>query len=207
MRGGPRGADHRHLSRRLQQRFHPCGDSGVGFGRGRKLHQRHEIGWVEPMGIEKTVRMDDSADKIVSENGRCGRCNDRGRSRHSRGACEHLALEVEHFRHPFENDRSGRKRRRCCALRHYCHPACDRGDMALVEQPEAREAGKGRAHLLLHAGGKVLEIPACARLEVDDRHIMPGIGEHDGDAAPHPAGTEARDRRARAHANPVRKTC
>ena len=78
--------------------------------------------------------------------------------------------------------------------------------MALIEQSEAGEAGKCRAHLLLHGGGKVLEIPACARLEIDDRHIMPGIGEHDGDAAPHPAGAEARDRLARAHANPVRKT-
>ena len=78
--------------------------------------------------------------------------------------------------------------------------------MALVEQPEAGEAGKRRAHLMLHGGGQALEIAVCARLEIDDRHIMPGIGEHDGDAAPHPAGTEARDRLARAHANPVRKT-
>jgi len=43
------------------------------------------------MGIEKALRMDDSADKIVSENGRCGRSNDRGRSR---GAPEHIALEL-----------------------------------------------------------------------------------------------------------------
>src|SRR5262245_20213995 len=52
-------------------------------------------------------------------------------------------------------------------------------------------------------GRKLVEGRGLARLEVDDGHGMPGIGEHHGDAAAHASGAEAGDALAH-YANPSR---
>ena len=70
------------------------------------------------------------------------------------------------------------------------------------EQPEAGERGKRAAHLVAGVVQRCLRSPSSlARLDVNDRHAMPGIGEHDRDAARHAARAEAGDRRASAHLN------
>src|SRR5712692_6431186 len=78
--------------------------------------------------------------------------------------------------------------------------------MHLVEQAEAGETAERIANFVLRARGEALEILPYARLEIDHHDIVPGIGEHDSNAASHAAGAKARDRLARAHAKPTRRS-
>ena len=103
-KAGRGGAHHRHLADTLQQRLDPRDDIRIGRRSRRNLDQRNQIGRVEPVHIEKAVGMFDRAGEVVDQDGRCGRGDDDVRPDAFRGSRQHLALEVDHFRHAFEHD-------------------------------------------------------------------------------------------------------
>jgi hypothetical protein len=74
---GPRRAHDGDLADLFQQRPHPAHSRGIRLSRRGKLDQRNKIGGIEPMGVEKSLRMRHRGGKIVGQNGRCGRGDDR----------------------------------------------------------------------------------------------------------------------------------
>ncbi len=115
---------------------------------------------------------------------------------------QRLALEVEHFRHAFE-DHGGRGERGLrAALRNDRHARHDGVDLCGIEHAEGCERGQHAADFAERFGFELAEVVVAARLEVDHLHRMAGIGEHDRNAAPHAAGTETGDGVACRHGQP-----
>ena len=101
---GTRRAHDGHLADTLQQRFEARGDGRIGAGAGRQLDERHQKGRVEPVRIQKALRV---------RRPRSARSSTRmvevveamiglgpGERRNSR---QNLALEVRHLGHAFED--------------------------------------------------------------------------------------------------------
>ncbi len=64
---------------------------------------------------------------------------------------------------------------------------------ARIEQAEACERGEHVAHFVQRVVRQLFERRFVARLEIDQRDLVPRIGEHDRDAAPHAPRAEAGD--------------
>ena len=54
--------------------------AGIGARAGRELDQRNEERRIEPMGVEKALRMLHGGGQVVDQNGRGGRRDDRPRA-------------------------------------------------------------------------------------------------------------------------------
>ena len=134
-----RRAHDRHLADGFEQRLQARRNRRIGVLAGRDLDQRHEKGRIEPVRVEEALGMIDGGREVIDQNGGRGRCDDRRGSGELRGARQRFALEIEHFRHAFEDDRGGGQCRLRFVLRHdgdARHQCFDRGR---IEQPEARE--------------------------------------------------------------------
>ena len=79
--------------------------------------------------------------------------------------------------------------------------------MSRIEQPKAGEIAQCGAHLFLRVGSKAFELSSSTRLAINERQLVPGIGEHDCNPASHAAGAEAGNGLACFHANPTRRNC
>ena len=139
------------------------------------------------MGVEEAFRMRDRARQIVDQDRRCGRGDDRLRAGKRGRARQRLALEIQHLGDAFEDHRCGRERRGRLRFAHDRNARHDAVDLVLLEQPDAREACQRAAHLVRRLGREPGKRRRIARLEVDQRHGMAGIGERHRDATPHAA--------------------
>lgn len=63
----PRSANHRHLADTFKERLQPRDDGRIGADARRKLNQWHQEGWIEVMGIEEALRLDNSTGEIVDK--------------------------------------------------------------------------------------------------------------------------------------------
>jgi hypothetical protein len=202
---GPRRAHDRDLADAFEQRLEPCRDGRVRAGARRQLDQRHEIGRIEPMGVEEPFRMRHRARQVVDQDRRRGRGDDRSRARKRGCARQRLALEIQHLGDAFEDHRCSRERRGRLRFAHHRDPCNDAIDLVLREQPQAREELQRAAHLLRRLGREPGKGRGIARLEVDERDGMTGIGERHCNATPHAASTQGGDTRALVHGKPSRR--
>ena len=184
-------------------------DGGIGAGAGRQLDQRHEIGRVEPMRVEEALagarprRTRSSTRMVEVVEAMIG-----SRSGERESARQRLALEVEHFRHAFEDDeRPASSAPARSASGTTDTRAAMRSTVRRSNRPKPREAWPACRALLRAPRPRAWRKPPASRGLKSTSVTVPGIGEHHGDAAPHAAGAEAGDAsRARSSENPSRSS-
>ena len=145
------------------------------------------------MHVEKALGVVDRAGEIVDQDRRCGRGDDGVGRDAFRGRRQHLALELDHFRHAFEHH-AGAGQRRCHILRrHHRNPGDDGFGVIAIKQSEPRQAGQGFSDFTERIGLEYCKTVRGARLDIDHGDVVAGIGERHRDAAAHAAGAETGD--------------
>ena len=106
---------------------------------------------------------------------------------------QHLALELDHFRHAFEHEACAGQCGSHVVHRRHGDPREDGIGVGLGQQSEPRKARQRFTDLAERLGFEFRKLFGRPRLDVDHDDGVAGIGERHRDAAAHAAGAETGD--------------